>query len=89
MGVGQWWWGVLWDVQVPSINTDNGAGEFKPLNPALRREEAGGKLSSRPPWCLQTQLQDGQGYKEKPLSGKKQKTDKGENEASLGLCGLA
>lgn len=26
VGVGQWWWGVLWDVQVPSINADNGAG---------------------------------------------------------------
>jgi hypothetical protein len=36
------------------------------FNPSTWEAEAGGFLSSRSAWCLQSEFQDSQGYTEKP-----------------------
>jgi hypothetical protein len=55
------------------------------FNPSILEAEAGGFLSSRPAWCLQSEFQDSQGYTEKPCLGKKKPKGEGDHIQRLGM----
>jgi hypothetical protein len=52
------------------------------FNPSTWEAEAGGFLSSRPAWFLQSEFQDSQGYTEKPCLKKQKQTNKQKKQAN-------